>query len=233
MALFACSNSKRIQRAWTSSKLLAHHFSVYPERPSGGMTPGGMLAIRKTHQLMVMNHLENGGYENDIKSGSLDKDQVNLILKSAQATEEIRDDIKKELKDSGASDSYINHVILKPNNDSSKEHIDLSMSNTDNLLLHTNSNWAVLYDKGIYDLLDGNNQEKFEHFIHKAIVGYCYIGGVYGNNSVPKLFRLHGNTDKIKAFMSEVAMNISIGSPVRIFKSDMPLVKVTYLIKPT
>lgn len=206
-----------------ATKLLSHHFSVYPERPSGGMTPGGMLAVRKTHQSMVMSHLENGGYEDDIKNGLLSREKVDEILISAHATKDIREKLKADLKADGSSDSYINHVILRPK-DTSKDHIDLSMNNPDNWLLHTGSNWAVLYDKGIYDLLENDNQEKFEHFLDKAIVGYCYIGGVYGNDSTPKLFRLHGNNDKIKAFMSEVAMNISLGSPVRIFKADMPLI---------
>ena len=204
-------------------ELLADQLKTNPSRYSGGMTPAGQNCTFRAHQKIVREHLMNGGFREDYLSGILSAKQIKEVLKSVDVSISARQEKAREYLDAGASESSLHGYFHPPRKFQSS--LDLSFKNQKNWLLHTDENWAVLYDKTLFSLLNDENELAFESFIEKGVIGYAYVGGVYSTTATPKLFRLHGINDQIKAFMAEVALNLDVGEPVRIFKRDMLTLK--------
>lgn len=204
-------------------ELLAEQFRMYPSRDSGGMTPDGYRCSFKAHQKLVREYLVSGGYRRDYLSGVLTGAQIRRVLKQSDITHNLREESRAILRQKGYSESDISTLVLDPKR--YKKELDLNFSNSKNWLLHSDGNWAVLYDKKLLEIVNTPLQDDFAEFVEKAIKGYVYVGGVYDNLATPKLFRLYGENEKIKAFMAEVALNLDVGQDVRVFRKDLGLLK--------
>ena len=157
------------------------------------------------------------GYSKAIKEGLLTKEKVKKILSSAMIDKEHVKKRKKEYAEYNLNiDSYRDRV--KKQKEKSQEK-DYDMTKAEDLLLHTDSNYAILYNKKAFNAM--RTDDINDYFIDKGLVGYSYIGGTYNADSAPKLFRLYGKNEKIKEFMAEVALNLFVGEPVRIFEEDL------------
>jgi GNAT superfamily N-acetyltransferase len=220
-------SAKEYRGLGIGSKLMKHHMQSNPERETGGETSRGLGIVFRAYQSLVKEHLISGGYRKNYLNGELTFKNINSILESADATSKVRNSKVAHLRERGASEEYISQGVTKPIKLNGFGEIDISMSKPSNLLLHSDSNWAIMYDKTLLDIVQTDNQDKFEHFLSKAIKGYCYIGGTYQGSSTPKLFRLFGQTEEIKATMAEIALNISKNndSDLLILKRDMPLIE--------
>lgn len=204
-------------------EVLTENIKVYPDRYSGGTTNAGHNCLYRAHQKIVREHLITGGFRSDYLDGKLSMDKIKSILDSVDVVGSLREIKKTDLIKHNASEAFIRDSINPPFKD--KSNITLDFSNSNNWLLHTKDNWAVLYDKNIFPIMHDSAENKFGDFVEDAIIGYVYLGGVYGEKSIPKLFSLHGRTDKIKAFMTEAVLNQNISKPIRVFKKDVKMLK--------
>ena len=198
-------------------KLLEVHRSKYPFRASGGHTPAGKETLYRVYQNKVSKFLASGGYSKAIKEGLLTKEKVKEILSSAMIDKDHVNKRKKEYEEYNLNiDSYRDRV--KKQKQKSKE-TNYDMTKAEDLLLHTDGNYAILYNKKAFNAM--RTDDINDYFIDKGLVGYSYIGGTYNADSPPKLFRLYGKNEKIKEFMAEVALNLFVGEPVRVFDEDL------------
>lgn len=198
-------------------KLLGIHREKYPFRDSGGHTPAGKEMLYRMHQNKVSKFLANGGYSRAIKEGLITKEKVKDILQQAMIDKK---HVAETKEDYAKYDLEIDSFRERKKKQKQRsEGIDYNMFDPKDYLLHVEDNFAILYNKKAFLAMREDNVNDF--FIEQGLLGYSYIGGVYGEESVPKLFRLYGKNKKIKEFMAEVAMNLYVEEPVRIFDQDL------------
>jgi hypothetical protein len=202
------------QQLGLGEKLLTAHRTKNPYRHSGGFSESGFSTFHKVYQNMVRQSLIAGEYSNAVRSGSKTMDDVRVILDSARIS------TRTMTPDAVALMPRFGRISYRDRKSKQRQHaLDLSMSDPKDWLLHTNGNVAYLYNKKLFDLYD-TKRNIDDRFYENGLIGYAYVGGVYGENSVPKLFRLHGQNETIKAFMVEVAVNLFSNTPIRIFDED-------------
>lgn len=199
------------------AKIHHHHRSQYPDLSSGGLTPCGLKSLYKTYQKMVSDTLRSGEYRKAYLTGSLSYDRINSILSSAKVTskhiELEREFLRKN--EYAASSDYTVDSYRRPR---FANKVNLNFSNKEDWLLHIQDNYAILYDKKMFDLL--KKEENFESFLDDGIHGYIYIGGVYGAQETPKLFRSMSKNEKIKNMLTEVMLNNQLQEPIRMTKNE-------------
>jgi hypothetical protein len=206
-------------------KLLETHRDKYPFRYSGGHTPAGKEVLYRMYQNKVSKFLSNGNYSKSIKENLISKEKVKEILESAMIDKK---HVSKRKEEYAEYDLKIDSFRERKTRQSEKsKEINYDMYNPEDILLHIDNNFAVLYNKKAFNKI--NTDDINEHFIEQGLLGYSYIGGVYGADSIPKLFRLYGKNEKIKSFMAEVAMNLYVGEPIRVFKEDVKLLNDSVL----
>lgn len=202
------------------TRLLEKNQERHPLRHTGGFTPSGQNLFRTTYQRQVAKALGMGHYRKAYLAGTYTFDEIKEILVEAGVVAKYVEQEKEKYQKKGVNPDFIEKFSRKKINDNN---IDLSMKNPGNWLLHCDGNFAILYDKAIFTLL--KERERYEHFIEKAIKGYVYVGGVYDQDSIPRLFRLHAENEKIRCFMTELMLNESIGSKIRMTKDDISLMR--------
>jgi hypothetical protein len=199
-------------------ELLEHHRTTYPFRYSGGHTPQGKEALYRIYQNKISKFLANGDYSKEVKNGTLTTEKAKKIINSASIGKEYMEERNKELNKYDISEET-HKERLKRQKDKSDNN-DYNMFKAEDILLHVDNNFAILYNKKAFNKINSVNDN--DYFTEQGLLGYAYIGGVY-DNSTPKLFRLFGQNDEIKKYMAEVILNQYVGDPVKIFDNDLHL----------
>lgn len=211
--------AKEYQGFGIGAKIHHKHRTRYPDITSGGLTPSGQSSLIRTYQRMVSLALSNGEYRRAYLEGTMSHNQINKVIKSALILNNHIIKRRQEMVEFGYDEELALDLVTDYRRPSLLREIDLNFSKKEDWLLHVQENYAILYDKKMYGILKGD--QKYEYFHEQGILGYAYIGGAYGTDEIPKLFRHFGKTEVIKNFMIEVALNTSLGSPIRMTKEDL------------
>lgn len=199
--------------------LFYEHNKKYPFRESGGVTADGEALCYRYYQNKISQYLMDGGYTRSYRKGEISIERVKEILISAKID---RKNLIKE-KEKYKNTSIVIESAMEAKKRRLKSYLekDLDMSDSSDYLLHMDNNFAILYNKKVFDNI--KNDEFEEYFLEKGCLGFVYVGGVYSEDAVPKLFSLHGVNKNIKKFMIEVAFNMFVDEPVRVHEVDKNL----------
>ncbi|MBP4081585.1 hypothetical protein [Aeromonas sp. MrichA-1] len=190
---------------------IKHHPFGY----TGGTTPAGDAMIFKCYQELVSRSLRNGEYREAYLSGKMSMSDINSILESALVT-------KKAFQ--RAYESPIRFYEIKQYSPAKrKDVVNLDVFSKKNCLFHIDSNVAIIYSPKIFELL--KNEDRYDHFIEKAIKGYVYVGGVYDTSETPKLFRMYAEDEKTRLILTEIMLNKAkeTNEKIRFDKEDVLL----------
>lgn len=155
-----------------------------PDRPSGGFTRSGLVNFKRVHSQMVRNYMESGFYSHLVKSGVITPTRAKQIISSIKT------------------------------NRPKKDNKNLSSDNPENWIIYTDgSTFAILYDKGLYDL----DFEKDEYWIESFIKGFISVGG--SNKNMIWIEKTYGK-DNIVTKLLEILLNGELGERILLEKSE-------------
>lgn len=205
--------------------LFYEHNKKYPFRESGGVTENGAALCYRYYQNKISQYLMDGGYTRSYRKGEISIEKVKEILISAKID---RKNLIKE-KEKYKNTSIVIESAMEAKKRRLKSYFekDFDMTDPSDYLLHIDNNFAILYNKKTFENIQ--NEEFEEYFLEKGCLGFVYVGGVYNGDAVPKLFSLHGENEKIKKFMIEVAFNLFVNEPIRIHDVDKELLNENIL----
>lgn len=200
------------------TKLLDKHLDVYPDRPSGGMSPQGEECVYRVYQKKVSEALRNGEYRRLYQSGDKSMVEIRDILNSANVVGAMVAKKNQEIQ------SYTRSEIppLKTYHESRKrEEPDLDFKNPRDWVAHIDNNFVIVYNKKLYDF--DRDSDYWDNFMEEGIIGYAYVGGTYDASTTPKLFREFALNDSVRGFMYEALLNEAVGERIQIERGDLPL----------
>jgi len=172
-----------------------------PGKTTGGCTPKGAKAVQKVHQEYVREYMRSGTYSRMVREGTITKERVQEILKSAKLQER-----------------YV----------SPASRLDLNTNNPEDFLLFEQNGGFILYNRKLKDFLvdERLSEDKYSTWIDKCIKGHSFAGGGYHHDDKLYLHQLGGDTPQIKKFMFNLALSYAKveGVPLKIFDDDLNMV---------
>lgn len=139
-------------------QLVKLYRNLYPNKESGGFTPGGYKQIRKYYNWMIKQALSNGIYTDSIRKGEISKERVNEIIKSVNKDYTFSKEKKNKLKD-----------IYKGNNQP---------------VYIIDNNSVIIFDSALKNINDESLSELNDVFIKDLIYCYIYVNEFNGYSQV-------------------------------------------------
>lgn len=170
---------------------IKHH----PFGHTGGTTVGGDNMIYRCYQELVSKALSRGEYRHAHQEGRLTMAKIDSILESACVSRRVFERQPEEMR------QYVKQYSPARRADK----IELNVDDISKMSIHIDSNFAIIYSTKLFELL--KKRDQYEMFIEKGVKGYIYIGGVYDNNSTPKLHRIHAENPQTKLLLIELMLN--------------------------
>ncbi len=227
-------------------RLMEADFAVNGYRHSGGYTPSGFNSTDLFYDNQIRKALANGEFSKMVRSGEKNISEVRELLTQANVINWYKDIDPEEIKKyswyyntksrahNGLSiDEAIQHANFLPRKHSRcklpdrADKKDYTFGKVKDMLLCTDGNYAILYDRKIYDLMqdESHMNRHGTDFVDKAILGYVYVGGVYDPNETPRLFGLYAKSEPLEKFMHQVALSLYEGDELRLTPEQRAVVR--------
>lgn len=170
-----------------------------PGKTTGGCTPDGAKVVKKAHTEFVRDYLKKGFYSYLIQEGTLTKERVQEIIKSAG---------------------------LPAQQEKPRQRFNYGSDNPKDFLLYAEDGAFIVYDRKLKDLIEQGNDESNHFWYEKFIKGTSFAGSGYDDNQRLYLHQLGGDTPGIKKFVFNLALSEAKkeGVPLHVYNDDMNMV---------